>query len=426
MSSLLPDILRALVSTTMNVLLMLSLLQPKYGKKVTALTMLGVLTADLGTAIFCYVSGNLTLLAKIDTVLFAVLCFAVRPFFKDSFMQWLFSYLTVQNISDIVIILSFIISRHLPYPAYANSVLRLLLFGSILFVIYRYVHPLYRQMVEHWTAYFSVALSVYLAFTCYVIFSDDIVNMLTTQQGPLILIILITVTSYISIGHSLNNLSREYALREEYNTIRAQETLLQKELAAHNEFVEQAKQNRHDLRHHNALLLEYLSRDDSAGAKEYLRQYDDELKDAALTEYCKNTLVNAVLRRCAWRAERAGVVFTVRADIPEALPLTPPELGVLISNLLENACEACEKADMPAPFILLMAETEGERLKIETRNTVGGKTLFYENGLPKSTKPGGGTGTRSMERIVKKYGGMQVFRQSQNTFITQIILPLVY
>jgi len=56
-----------------------------------------------------------------------VLCFAVRTLFKDTFMQWLFSYITVQNI-DIVIILSFDGSRHLPYPFYANSLLRAILF----------------------------------------------------------------------------------------------------------------------------------------------------------------------------------------------------------------------------------------------------------------------------------------------------------
>ena len=177
MSELLPEILRAVISTTANVLLMMTLLQPKYSKKVTLLTMLGILSADLGTAIYCYLSGNLTLLSKLDIVLFAVLCFAVRPLFKDTFMQWLFSYLTVQNISDIVIILSFIGSRKLPFPAYANSLLRVILFGAFLLVLSRYVRPLYRQAVEHWTAYFAVALGIYITFNYYVLSSDDVVAM---------------------------------------------------------------------------------------------------------------------------------------------------------------------------------------------------------------------------------------------------------
>lgn len=183
---------------------MITLLQPKYSKKITLLTMLAILAADLGTAIYCYLSGNLTLLSKLYIFLFAVLCFAVRPFFKDNFMQWLFSYLTVQNISYIVIILSFIGSRRLPYPAYANSLLRTILFGAFLLILSRHMRPLYRQAVEHWSAYFAVALGIYITFNYYVLSSDDIVVTLTKQAMPLLLVIFVGLAAYGSIFVSLN------------------------------------------------------------------------------------------------------------------------------------------------------------------------------------------------------------------------------
>lgn len=53
MSLLLLELLRVAISTTANVLLMMTLLQPKYSRKITLLTMLGILSADLGTAIYC-------------------------------------------------------------------------------------------------------------------------------------------------------------------------------------------------------------------------------------------------------------------------------------------------------------------------------------------------------------------------------------
>ena len=205
----LPDFLRAIVSTTANVLLMSSLLQPKYSKRVTRLAMLGILAADLGTAAYCYLSGNLTMLAKLDIVLFAVLCFAVRPLFQDSFMQWLFSYLTVQNISDVVIILSFEIARFLPCPEYGNTVLRIVLFAVFLLVLNRWVRPLYRQAVEHWATYFAVALGVYLTFNYYVLFSEDVVSMLTENAAQLLLVIFIALAAYSSIFISLKNLQQE-------------------------------------------------------------------------------------------------------------------------------------------------------------------------------------------------------------------------
>lgn len=108
--------LRGIVSAIANVVLFISLLQPKYSRKVTNLVMLAILTLNLSTAVYCYSSGNLTLLAKIDVVLFVLLCFAARPFFRDSFMQWLFSYITVMNVSFIVLVLSFVFQGLCPTP----------------------------------------------------------------------------------------------------------------------------------------------------------------------------------------------------------------------------------------------------------------------------------------------------------------------
>lgn len=92
-------------------------------------------------------------------VLFTVLCFVVRPLFKDSFMQWLFSYITVRNIDICTIVLSFSISRVMPYPSYANPLVRLILYFGIFYLIRRYVRPIYGQIIEHWNVFFCVAVA---------------------------------------------------------------------------------------------------------------------------------------------------------------------------------------------------------------------------------------------------------------------------
>lgn len=423
MRELLPEILRAIVSTTMNVVLMLSLLQPKYGKKVTHLAMLGVLSADLGSAIFCYISGNLTLLAKLDTVLFAVLCFAIKPLFMDTFMQWLFSYITIQNVSDMVIIISFVGSRHLPYPPYANVLIRLVLFLIFYWLLRYHVRPLYRQMVEHWNVFFYVAFSIYITYTYYVVTSDDIVVTLTEQAIPMLLITAIAIATYISVCHALSTISREHTLREERLRSDAKQELLQTEFAAQESFVNLAKQNRHDMRHHNALLVDYLERGDVNGAKEYLLQHDALIVESALMQYCKNPVVNAVLRLYARRAEKSAINFSVDVNIPEKLPLTVPETGELFGNLLENACEACEKVKGQS-FIVLTVKTDSNSLQLELRNSVAVQTVFNDAGLPITTKTGGGTGTKSTTTIVQRYGGMIHFSQEGNVFVTRIILRL--
>ncbi|HPB04540.1 MAG TPA: hypothetical protein PLH00_06865, partial [Bacteroidaceae bacterium] len=334
MKELFPDLVRAAISTTANVLLMMTLLQPRYSKKITLLTMFGILAADLGTAIYCYLSRNLTLLSKLDVILFAVLCFAVRPLFKDTFMQWLFSYLTVQNISDVVIILSFIGSRHLPYPVYANSLLRFILFGVFLLILSRRVRPLYRQAVEHWTAYFAVALSIYLTFNYYVLSSDDIVVTLTEQAIPLLLVIFISLAAYGSIFLSLKNLQQEFQIKEENRKMQAERDYLQ--LAARNmsrrlelmaEVSEQNSRAAHDRHHFNNVLLELLEEGKTDQAQALL-QSQNQVAHQISKVYCENSAVNAAVCHYTDLAEQEGIKTEIMLDIPSNLSVDALEFSM--------------------------------------------------------------------------------------------------
>ena len=428
MSQLLPNLLRAVISTTANVLLMMTLLQPKYSKKVTLLAMLGILAADLGTAIYCYLSGNLTLLSKVDIILFAVLCFAVRPLFKDTFMQWLFSYLTVQNISDVVIILSFIGSRHLPYPAYANSLLRIILFGAFLLILSRYVRPLYRQAVEHWMAYFTVALGIYITFNYYVLSSDDIVVTLTEQAVPLLLVIFIGFAAYGSILLSLKNLQREFRIKEENQKMQAEREYLQ--LAAGNmsrnlELMEEVSaQNScaaHDRRHFNNVLLELLEQG-KTGEATALLQSQNQAAPKISRVYCENPAINAAVCHYAGLAEQAGIPAELALDIPGDVNVDALELSMVVSNLMENAIQAC--GGLPqnkAPYLHFTCRSVG-RLLLEMENPCTEGTVLDESGYPLACEEGHGIGSKSVIAFAKKYGGELLYKIENGVFRVRILV----
>lgn len=425
MIAILPDIIRAIVTDVMLVLLLHTVSTPKYKKPLPYLLATMLLVAlNLAANTYFYIRDNYSAVVVVDFVMLLFVGAALKPLFLERLAHWIFGFVTMLNVYAAIVFMTWIAADYFPYPYYANTVLRLLLFMGIILVLRRWILPLYRQVVERWLIYIPLLIMLFLNMMYYFLYGEDVELTLTVGKWPIFLLIALGICIYISIFYSMRATLREYELREENQVMRAQEALLESELTTHNEFVEQARQHRHDLRHHNALLLEYLFHEDISGAREYLAQYDAELKNAALTDYCKHPVANAVIRRLAWRSGQSGIELTVRADIPETLPLTPPETGVLLSNLLENASEACEKSEMDSPFLLLTAEVEDGRLKIETRNSVGLETLFDENGFPKTTKQSGGAGTHSMARIVRKYGGMLAFRQSADTFITQIILPL--
>ena len=59
----------------------------------------------------------------------------------------------------------------------------------------------------------------------------------------------------------------------------------------------------------------------------------------------------------------------------------------------------------------------------EIRNRVDG-TISWDNNFPKTTKPNGGTGLKSVKSILLKYDGMLDLSQDKDMFVSRIIIPI--
>jgi len=211
-----------------------------------------------------------------------------------------------------------------------------------------------------------------------------------------------------------------YTMEEDHMTaMRAQ--LLHNELETERQFVFNAKRYRHDLHHHGKVIYEYLQQNDVEAAKNYLDVFRDQLEEASLENYCAHPTVNALLRITARKCKTKGISFTAEGDVPEILPFSDPEIGIVLGNLLENACEAAEKTR--GGFICIRAEERGNVLYVELRNSVSGRVKF-DGDIPRSTKPTGGIGIQSVNAALARYDGMISFRQEGRTFLTRLILPL--
>ncbi len=423
MSTLFSDLLRAIVSVVMNILLLFSLAQPKYSKRVTNAVMIGIFLLNVLSSVYFYLLRDLTSLARFSVPWFLLVYIILKPLFRDSLMQWLFNLITVINIYAAIVVLSYYFAIYLPYTHYAVTILRFVFF-TIVIIMFRYwLRPLYRQAVAHWNVYILLVMGVLINIIYYFIFSDDIMVTLKDQFIPLLLLIILGVFGYICIFYSLKNTSNEYALKEENIKIQAREELLQSELFSYEDYINISRQHRHDLRHHNALLREMLTKGDTLGALKYLNGYDDSIVETALLQYCSNTVANAIFRLYYRRATMDGIHFTVHANISEELPVTASDFGGLLSNLLENAWTACKSDEDQERYIAVSADTTENQFFLEVKNSVF-HTVKFVSGLPVSTKEGGGTGTKSMVRMIEKYEGMSRFKQEGEHFIVQIVLPL--
>lgn len=415
------NLLRGIVSAAMNVVLLISLLQPKYSRKVTILVMFTILTLNLSTAIFCYSIGNLTLLAKIDVILFALLCIAVRPFFRDSFVQWLFSYITAINVSFIVTILSFIFSRYLPYPAYANTVLRLFLFVVVILLFRKVLRPLYLQVAEHWAVFFYVAGSAFLAFSWFMFNSDNIVQTLTIQTVPLLWLILVTLAAYASVFYGLKSVGAEYRLKQDKALLELSGETMKQRLSLMEEAVGQMRVVQHDQRHLNATLLELMQKGDVENAAALIRRQIAALPQKPV-RYCDNITVNAAVSYYAALAEGRRIRCDLRLDIPEKLPFSELALSMVLSNLMENAIHACEKLEPQAERFLCVRTIYTGQLILEVENPYFGEILLDENGYPLAQEEGHGWGGESVRAFARENGGELLYRAENGIFNVRLLI----
>jgi signal transduction histidine kinase len=428
MSVLIPSFLRALVSLAMEMLLMFSLLQPKYGKKVNILTIAGYLAVNLLIALFCYVSGNLTLLARLELIILAIMCFAIRPLFRDSFMQWMFSFLTLEIVIMCVVVLSFSISHRMPYPMYANVLLRLILYSGIIFLQYRYIRPLYHQMVTHWNVFFCVAAAIFAAFAYYFTAGEDIVKNLTEQAVPIHLLVVITVAAYVSIFYSLKTISREYALREENLRMQSNQELLHlsvttmaNRIGLLDEAQQQSRIADHDRRHFNNTLLELLERQKTEEAIAFLRQQSG-TQPFRVRNYCENTVINAAVCYYAGLAKEKGITTEISLDIPQSLPVDSMELAMVISNLLENAIQACEALGNDRSRIIRFTCRQVGRLILEISNSCDASVRLDENGYPFAKESGHGVGTKSVLAFAQGNDAELLYQITDGTFRVRMLI----
>lgn len=279
------------------------------------------------------------------------------------------------------------------------------------------VFPPSEHLEKGWfpLAAFSVfsGLTIYIAALTFLILKVDAAIRLAVSA----VLFLLIGSAYLVAGRTVALMLQEHETQQ----AEAQRKLLENQLAAEREFVNQANTHRHDLRHHISLLNDYLEREDLEGARAYLSQYQAGLEADTLEVYCKNTVANALLRRIARRCAQGGVLFTCRTAIPQTLSLTSPELATVLGNVLENALEASRQCE--SPWISVSARIQRNSLLVEVKNAVAGECRF-EDDLPVSTKPGGGLGLKSVNRVLEKHGGVLHCFRTGDTFFTQVVIPL--
>lgn len=182
---------------------------------------------------------------------------------------------------------------------------------------------------------------------------------------------------------------------------------------------------RHDFRNGIDCLCGMIEQGDCSGALAYAKRFKERKVNTILSQVqCSSTMLNAVVNAKFNDAQSKGIDTSLRlvVQIPHDLEF---DLSIMLSNLLDNAIEACEKNPSNAQILLTISEEAGY-YRLVVRNTIATSVLKKNQELKteKANKKLHGWGLRSVTDLVSKRNGLIDFYEKEGMFYVDILLPI--
>ena len=140
-------------------------------------------------------------------------------------------------------------------------------------------------------------------------------------------------------------------------------------------------------------------------ARQYLAEVIGTGQLDAMAVHSNNPIIDAILNQKYAQACELGIQIDFAITDLAGFPLSNKETAVVLSNLLDNAIEAC-KTQKGARLIRVKIQCSAEKTVLSVMNTID-KAPVMENGLPVTTKADPlmhGYGLQNILSILAKHG----------------------
>ena len=284
----------------------------------------------------------------------------------------------------------------------------------------------YGDYVEKEADHFSIALMIICVLLGIGYILNPTLNREMTPQRlyQVVTNFFLTGTLQLLVFRFYLHVGKEKEYERENQLIQMNYRLLERQLEILEESVDSGRRLRHDIRHHNAVMAEYVRRGQQEELLKYLREYDRETDQGIPEMICANTAVNNILSAYTRKARSERIKVTLDVELGRNLAIPSIDLVAILANVYENAIYACmevmKQPDGRECFIHLMLKKRKNKLIISCRNTCKMGTEL-KGGQP-GTEFTGGVGVSSITRTADKYAGEYDFKNDQGVFVVRLIM----
>lgn len=199
-----------------------------------------------------------------------------------------------------------------------------------------------------------------------------------------------------------------------------QSKFLLEQMKAMQEALEETRRLRHDARHHNLQILEYVKVGEIDALLHYLGEYEKETERHLTVKLCDNLAANSILSAYARKAEESGVTVHFDVSMKQDVGISDIDIVAILANLMENAIHGCLNSQKPEPLIDVYIGRRAGKLVIYISNTVG-QDVILDHGLPRSKDS---VGISSILHSAAHYGGEYDFQSGDGVFSCQLLLKI--
>lgn len=206
------------------------------------------------------------------------------------------------------------------------------------------------------------------------------------------------------------------ALKSEWGYVREQD----QELRALHENVRRLK---HDMKNHLLVIASYLNAGEYDEARGYTSGILDKLN--AIHSYVEtgNSLMNHILNEKLELARNGGIAVKAEIQTLSFAKMDSLDFSAVLSNLLDNAIEACGTVSLPQMQVEIGKRRGYEMISVRNRLE---RSVLERNPELLSEKPDGaahGMGVAQVKSIVEKYQGLCDFYEKDNFFCACVFIP---
>lgn len=357
-------------------------------------------------------------------VLFAIICFGLRPFVASCYAL----ILVVLNFAlELVAIFCFSalihadtagLNNNFPLVIISTFASKTLLFLTCL-ILSNLINPKANEAkAPIQLFYYPVSISVCLTIFWYICTKNDVTNEIQYLLAIASTIIFIsTLVLFITYQEQLEKSSELVRLKSEFERLKTEK--------AYYDILEQQNQDlmlyAHDAKKHLAAIQELTTNPDIKG---YVEKLSEQLKDYSKNCHSGNMMLDVIINKYVMESKHLMLTFDYNVRTCNLKEMEDIDLVAVLGNLMDNALAAAVKS-------------EGRYVSLETTDRNGYSVIIVSNSCDTAPNAQGGHlittkedkkihgyGLKSVSKTLKKYQGdyRWDFDDMEHTFTTTAMI----